>query len=211
MVSNANCVRNGATRLWLVASMTRETAIIRAPARVVQKFWLLCCARILLHQRPVISMATQRAVSTGNFFTIGYEQTTIRSFLSRLRSHEVEVVVDVRQVPLSRKPGFSKNQLANTLENAGIEYRHVVNLGAPKRLRERLRNGGTWWEYIKGYNVVLQREVEWIDQLVSLAATRRICLLCFERNAAECHRSLIAREMEHRSNGLKLRVEHICY
>jgi uncharacterized protein (DUF488 family) len=171
----------------------------------------LCRARFLLQQKRVITTKTPSAVSTGNFFTIGYEQSTIRRFLSLLRSREVEVVVDVRQIPLSRKPGFSKHHLSGSLENAGIEYRHVVNLGAPKRLREKLRNGGSWREYIKGYNVVLQREVEWVDELVSLAATRRICLLCFERNADECHRSLIAREMEQRSNGLKLKVEHISY
>lgn len=162
-------------------------------------------------RKTVTSAAARSAVKQGNFFTIGYEQSTTRNFLSRLRSHEVEILVDVREIPLSRKPGFSKNQLASTLENAGIEYRHIVNLGAPKRLRERLRRGGSWGDYIKGYNVVLQREVEWVDELVSLAATRRICLLCFERNAGECHRSLIAREMEQRSNGLKLRVEHISY
>jgi uncharacterized protein (DUF488 family) len=171
----------------------------------------LCRARFLLQQKRVITRKTPNAVTTGNFFTIGYEQSTIRRFLSLLRSREVEVVVDVRQIPLSRKPGFSKHHLSGSLENAEIEYRHVVNLGAPKRLREKLRSGGSWWEYIKGYNVVLQREVEWVDELVSLAATRRICLLCFERNAAECHRSLIAREMEQRSNGLKLKVEHISY
>lgn len=157
------------------------------------------------------NLTTRPAVQLGNFFTIGYEQSSIRRFLSLLRSREVQIVVDVRQIPLSRKPGFSKNQLSTTLENAGIEYRHVVSLGAPKRLREKLRNGGSWWDYIKGYNVVLKREVEWIDELVSLAATRRICLLCFERDAQQCHRSLVAREMENRSNGLKLKVEHLKY
>jgi uncharacterized protein (DUF488 family) len=86
----------------------------------------------------------------------------------------VEVLVDVREIPLSRKPGFSKHRLSATLENAGIEYRHVVNLGAPKKLRERLRNGGSWRKYTKGYSLVLQRELQWIDELVSLAATRRI-------------------------------------
>jgi uncharacterized protein (DUF488 family) len=159
----------------------------------------------------VISTKTRGSVSVGNFFTIGYEQSTIRRFLSLLRSREVEILIDVREVPLSRKPGFSKYHLSASLENAGIEYRHIVNLGAPKRLRERLRNGGSWWEYVKGYNVVLQKEVELIDELVALAATKRICLLCFERSAAECHRSLVAREMEQRSNGLKLKVEHISY
>jgi uncharacterized protein (DUF488 family) len=159
----------------------------------------------------VINTKRRGSVSVGNFFTIGYEQSTIRRFLSLLRSREVEIVIDVREIPLSRKPGFSKHHLSGSLDNAGIEYRHVVNLGAPKRLRERLRSGGSWWEYTKGYNVVLQREVEWIDELVALAATKRICLMCFERNAAECHRSLIAREIEQRSNGLKLKAEHISY
>jgi uncharacterized protein (DUF488 family) len=168
-------------------------------------------AQILLQEKRVTTLRTSHAVELGNFFTIGYEQSSIRRFLSLLRSRDVEIVVDVRAIPLSRKPGFSKNQLGNSLERAGIEYRHVVNLGAPKRLREKLRAGGSWWEYIKGYNIVLQRELESVDELVTLAATRRICLLCFERDAKECHRSLIAAEMEKRSNGLKLRVEHIGY
>jgi len=133
----------------------------------------LRCASRAFYNRAVTTTKIAVAVGAGNFFTIGYEQSTIRRFLSLLRSHDVEVVVDVRQIPLSRKPGFSKHHLSASLENAGFEYRHVVKLGAPKRLREKLRSGGSWCEYIKGYNVVLQREVEWIDDLVSLAATRR--------------------------------------
>jgi len=114
--------------------------------------------RILLQENRVTKLSARQSVRTGNFFTIGYEQSSIRRFLSLLRSHEVEIVIDVRQIPLSRKPGFSKYHLSTTLENAGIEYHHVVNLGAPKRLRERLHNGGSWWQYSKGYNLVLQRE-----------------------------------------------------
>lgn len=151
------------------------------------------------------------SVSVGDFFTIGYEQSEPALFLKLLREREVEIVVDVRAVPISRKPGFSKNQLSAALERAGIEYRHVVALGAPKRLRDRLRAGGSWWEYVKGYTACLKKVVNEVDDLVTLAATRRICLLCFERNAAECHRSLIANEMERRSAGLKLQVEHIKY
>jgi uncharacterized protein (DUF488 family) len=151
------------------------------------------------------------SVSVGDFFTIGYEQSEPALFLKLLREREVEIVVDVRAVPLSRKPGFSKNQLSAALEKAGIEYRHVVKLGAPKHLRDGLRAGGSWWEYVKGYTTCLKKVLNEVDELVTLAATRRICLLCFERNAAECHRSLIAREMERRSSGLKLQVEHIKY
>jgi uncharacterized protein (DUF488 family) len=151
------------------------------------------------------------SVSVGDFFTIGYEQSEPGLFLKLLREREVEVVVDVRAVPLSRKRGFSKKQLGAALEAAGIEYHHVVALGAPKRLRDGLRAGGSWWEYVKGYTACLKKVLSEVDDLVTLAATRRICLLCFERNAAECHRSLIAHEMERRSAGLKLQVEHIKY
>jgi uncharacterized protein (DUF488 family) len=171
----------------------------------------LCCARFLLQEVFVIPTAFRQAQQVGNFFTIGYEQSELALFIKLLRDRDVDIVVDVREIPLSRKPGFSKHQLSAALEKAGIDYRHVVALGAPKKLRERLRQGGSWFQYIKGYNLVLEKQTEAIDELVALAATRRICLLCFERNASECHRSLIAREMEIRSNGLKLKVDHISY
>jgi uncharacterized protein (DUF488 family) len=127
-----------------------------------------------------------------------------------LRSKNVEVVIDVRQLPLSRKRGFSKRQLSKSLGRARMDYFHFVNLGTPKVLREQLRNGGSLGDYTKEYNRVMQEQTVWVDELVSLAAMRRICLLCFERDATRCHRSLVAREMELRSKG-KLRVEHITY
>jgi uncharacterized protein (DUF488 family) len=152
-----------------------------------------------------------RPAQLADFFTIGYEQSEMPLFLKLLRSREVQVVVDVRAVPLSRKPGFSKNALSASLEAAGIDYLHVVRLGAPKQLRDALRATGSWWNYVKGYTTLLMSRTAEVDELVTLAARRRICLLCFERDSAQCHRSLIAREMEMRSCGLKLTVDHIKY
>jgi hypothetical protein len=118
--------------------------------RIGDVSFICCGVQRSATRKPVTSTKSRQSVSIGNFFTIGYEQSSIRRFLSLLRSREVEILVDVREIPLSRKPGFSKNHLSASLENAGIEYRHIVNLGAPKKLREKLRSGGSWWDYTKG-------------------------------------------------------------
>jgi len=78
-------------------------------------------------------------------------------------------------------------------------------------IRDRLRDNGSWYEYVKGYEKILAQRTEDVMLLIEHAKDRRICLLCFERKAEECHRSLVAREMEKRGNGSNLRVEHIRY
>jgi uncharacterized protein (DUF488 family) len=165
-----------------------------------------------------MSIATTRTtvgrpagVLATSFFTVGYEQSQPEPFLRRLQTTGIEMVVDVRDMPLSRKRGFSKNQLQALLAQADIEYLHVKALGAPKEIRDPLRAGGSWWDYIKGYERVLRKQTTEIDALIKLAREKRICLLCFERNPAECHRSLIAREMEQRANDSPVQVEHIRY
>jgi len=146
------------------------------------------------------------------FHTLGYEQSEPEEYIRRLRKHGVSVVVDVRDMPLSRKRGFSKNQLRELLAAAGIDYIHVQTLGAPKPLRDGLRSGGSWWNYVKAYTSgVLARRSEDIEFLIDLASRERVSLLCFERDPGECHRSLVAHEMVRRSNGHNLQVEHIRY
>lgn len=145
------------------------------------------------------------------FFTTGYEQSEPEEFVRRLQANGVEMVVDVRDMPLSRKRGFSKNQLQELLSEADIDYLHVKALGAPKEIRDPLRAGGSWWDYVKGYSRVLRAQAAEVDALVKLSREKRICLLCFERNPAECHRSLVAREMKQRAKELPVQVEHIRY
>jgi uncharacterized protein (DUF488 family) len=145
------------------------------------------------------------------FFTAGYEQSEPEEFLRRLQNHGIEMIVDVRDMPLSRKRGFSKNPLQAMLAEVDIEYLHVKALGAPKELRDRLHATGSWWEYVKGYSQVLKKQTAQVDALIKLAREKRISLLCFERDPAECHRSLIAREMEQRAKDSPVQVEHIRY
>ncbi|MEI6071860.1 MAG: DUF488 domain-containing protein [Verrucomicrobiae bacterium] len=161
--------------------------------------------------KRMLTRPVGRPTATTLFYTIGYEQNEPTAFLKLLRSHRIDVVVDVRQMPLSRKRGFSKNQLRELLAEEGIDYLHMQTLGAPKPIRDRLRENGSWWEYVKGYEKVLAGRGEEILTLIDCAKNRRICLLCFERKPEECHRSLVARDMEKRANGSNLRVEHIRY
>ena len=149
--------------------------------------------------------------TTASFFTVGYEQSDSPEFLRRLRSHRVDLVVDVRQLPLSRKKGFSKTPLRDLLAAEGIDYLHMKTLGAPKELRERRRQGCSWAEYVEEYEKVLAGRAGDIATLNQLACKRRICLLCFERKPEECHRSLVAQEMEKRGKRDHIRAKHIRY
>ena len=129
-------------------------------------------------------------------YTIGYEGMDTQKFVSALKSEGIKVLVDVREMPLSRKKGFSKSSLAALMESEGIEYRHIRTLGAPKAVRYRLREGGEWAEYCEGYQTHLADCEEALSEVVQLANQRDVCLMCFEADYRECHRSLIAEHLK---------------
>ncbi len=79
--------------------------------------------------------------------TIGYEGVELVDFLRRLAAAKVKVIVDVRELPLSRKRGFSKTALRAALESHGIDYIHMSALGCPKPIRQRLKLNGDWQSY----------------------------------------------------------------
>ena len=126
-------------------------------------------------------------------FTIGYEGTSISAFISTLVASGVEVLIDVRAVALSRKPGFSKSALATHLERAGIEYLHLVELGDPPQGRSAAREGDyTAFRRIYSRHLSKRKSLDALERVNVIARQRAICLMCFERNPATCHRSLIA-------------------
>ena len=84
-------------------------------------------------------------------YTIGYEGLDIARFLSLLQAHDIEAVVDIRELPLSRKPGFSKKTLSDTLSLSGLDYVHIPDLGCPKPIRNRYRADGNWKRYQEGF------------------------------------------------------------
>ena len=130
-----------------------------------------------------------------NIFTIGYEGIELGAFLDSLHDAGVELVIDVRELPLSRRKGFSKTLLAATLERAGIGYTHERKLGAPKPIRHELRKTGDYKKYFRRFNAYLQTQRDTLKQLVNACSDTSVVLMCFEMNAAECHRSVVAREL----------------
>jgi len=125
-------------------------------------------------------------------FTIGYERSTPDSLVRDLRAAGVERVVDVRELPLSRRRGFSKSALALALEGAGIRYEHVRALGNPKVLRDRFKAGDVEGG-AKEYRAHLHNGSQFA--LIELAETigdEKTCLLCVEESHADCHRAIIA-------------------
>lgn len=125
--------------------------------------------------------------------TIGYEGCTIDSVLTTLRDASVELLIDVRAVPQSRKPGFSKRQLAASLDEAGIGYVHLQGLGTPKPGRDAVRTGHPErMEAIFREHMTSDRAQAELARAKGLVRDRRACLLCFERDHKTCHRRLVA-------------------
>ena len=127
-------------------------------------------------------------------FTIGYEGATSPAVLNELKAAKVGLLVDVRAVAASRRPGFSKRQLAAGLDEIGIGYLHLRGLGTPKEGRVAARSGRLD-ELFRIYDAHLATADarEQLDELTAVAASgRRVCLLCFERDVAHCHRKRVA-------------------
>ena len=125
-------------------------------------------------------------------FTIGYESTTMGEFLDALKSAGVERVIDVRAVPNSRRPGFSKTPLRNALAEVGIDYVHLRPLGTPAAGREAARKGRHEdLRRIYAGQLDLPEAMVAAEQMKELAAEKPSALLCYERDPAGCHRTLL--------------------
>jgi uncharacterized protein (DUF488 family) len=125
-------------------------------------------------------------------FTIGYEGTTVPEFVAALKSAGVERVIDVRALPLSRRPGFSKSPLRAALEEAGIEYVHLKALGTPAAGRAAARAGRhAELQRIYAGQLELPEAIAQSAQMLDLAAEKPSALLCMERDPAHCHRTLL--------------------
>ena len=123
-------------------------------------------------------------------FTIGYEGATQAELVAALLAAGVERVIDVRAVPLSRKPGFSKNVLAAGLREAGIDYVHLKALGTPPEGREAARKGRhDVLERVYAAQLETPEAAVQTEQMIELAEEKPSALLCFERDPAHCHRT----------------------
>jgi uncharacterized protein (DUF488 family) len=129
-------------------------------------------------------------------FTIGYEGKTQAEFLAELAAAGVERVLDIRAVAASRRPGFSKTALRNALAEEGIDYLHLRPLGTPAAGREAARKGRTAeMRLIYAEQLETDEAALAMEQALAAASEKKTALLCYEKSAPECHRSMLAERM----------------
>jgi len=129
---------------------------------------------------------------TRRVFTIGYEQTTVPELIAALKAAGVELIADVRALPLSRRPGFSKSSLAAALAEAGIGYEHLKALGTPKEGRDAAKKGDVaTLERVYAGQLELPEAQAAAARLLDRMAERPTALLCYERDPRTCHRTLL--------------------
>lgn len=125
-------------------------------------------------------------------YTIGYEGATQGEVIAALGRAGVRRVIDVRQLPLSRRPGFSKASLAASLAAHGIDYVHLRALGTPKPGRDAAKKGDrATLEAVYAGQLELPEAQAEAARMRALAAEMPSALLCFERDPCACHRTLL--------------------
>ena len=126
--------------------------------------------------------------------TIGYEGATVRGFLQALQDEGTELLIDVRALASSRRPGFAKTALAANLQSVGIEYLHLRRLGTPADGRAAARAGQ--YDMLRTIfleHLASEEAQEELHRLADIVRSgRRVCLLCFEADPAHCHRRFVA-------------------
>lgn len=146
-------------------------------------------------------------MSSTALHTIGYEGSSIEDFLKTLEEFGIDLLIDVRDVPISRKKGFSKSGLAQSLDARGVEYLHLKGLGDPKAGRIAAREGRFEdFRRIFDAHLVSRSAQADIDRGINFAMDRMACLLCFERDHTKCHRCIVAEEMARRG---EFRLVHL--
>ncbi len=127
--------------------------------------------------------------------TIGYEGKTIDKFLNELITNKIDVIVDVRKNAYSMKFGFQLNKLKNYLEKIDIDYIHMPELGIPSELRKNLDTYEDYQALFVGYKKELDTKTDHLEKIKSISQSKKVSLMCFERDAKYCHRGIIAERL----------------
>ena len=139
--------------------------------------------------------------------TIGYEKAELADFLATLTQAGISVLVDIRDRAQSRRPGFSKSAISRALEDAGIAYLHIPALGDPKAGREAARRGDfRTFRRIFGEVMASDSAIQAMANLIDLASVNTLCLMCYERDQAQCHRKIVS---DHLCAAMNVRALHL--
>lgn len=149
-----------------------------------------------------------KVMATRQVFTIGYEGRDIDDFIIRLKSFNITRLIDVRELPLSRKRGFSKSSLAARLESENIRYVHMRALGSPSDVRHQLKGDHDYVRFFEAINHYLDENEPSLLEAYRLIKDGLSCIMCFERKPEMCHRSSVVQKIKE-INGNDLIVSHI--
>lgn len=120
-------------------------------------------------------------------FTIGYEGIALEDFLITLDKANIDVLLDIREFPISRRKGFSKNALCDALTELDIDYRHEKQLGSPKKIRHKLREDHNYKAFFKAFERHLQKQNALLMELAE-ELNGNVALMCYEKDHTLCHR-----------------------
>jgi len=130
-------------------------------------------------------------MSLKRLVTIGYEGADPADFLATLELVGVTILLDIREMAISRRYGFAKNALREGLASVGIDYRHEPRLGSPKAIRYQLREDGDYPRFFRDFERYLKTQGDLLEVLAE-ELTGTVALLCYERDYTQCHRRAVA-------------------
>jgi hypothetical protein len=165
----------------------------------------------LMNNEEIASISDARPKAKAPcFFTIGYEGASFEGYLNRLIRNNIKTLVDVRRNPLSRKYGFSKRTLSETVTKLGIEYIHMPELGIASDQRQELNTQADYDRLFAAYEKnELKKNKKALDQLLGIFLNRkRVAITCFEAQVCMCHRSRVAKALS-QLPGWKFDIRHI--
>ncbi|MFA5903441.1 MAG: DUF488 domain-containing protein [Desulfobacula sp.] len=142
-------------------------------------------------------------------FTIGYEGSNEKLFLACLKRFKISFLADVREKPISRKKGFSKNAMAEMLNSESIKYKNFKELGTSKEMRDALHESNNYDLFFSTYKKIIRNKEEQIHEILKIIKQgHNVALLCFEKDAEKCHRKIIAEEIK-KQDGNGMQITHI--
>ena len=155
------------------------------------------------HEMKAVKDATPKTQES-LICSIGYEGLSLEAYLNRLIQMNIDVVCDVRKNPLSRKFGFSKNALKNSLEAIGVEYMHFRNLGISSDKRQELNTQSDYDALFDEYEkTTLKEQQQTLSDIKSLISSgKRIALLCYEKLPQQCHRTRVLNALLSKSSDI---------
>lgn len=142
-------------------------------------------------------------------FTIGYEGMAQETLLHTLVVNNIQTLIDIRELPLSRKPGFSKTALGNAVHRVGIDYLHLRALGTPRDIRYQRKIDHDEGAFRRDFLAYLDSQNDAVEYLTVKLQKERCCVLCYEADAKFCHRSLVAERIQERMQKANLGPLHI--